>query len=156
MALADVILKWAANAMLNYSANWSSSLPDSTYSIGSSTIACWSTTTRITTSIIGRQWNSQQESMRIRKDIYGDDALAWALYRDGQAAKGPARRIVAALRFRTADARLYFHAEMIYKAVGQTNKARSHLKQALAINSHFQPLLDEVAASEYAALNSAH
>jgi tetratricopeptide (TPR) repeat protein len=91
----------------------------------------------------------------IRKDIYGDDALAWALYRDGQAAKA-LPHIVAALRFRTADARLYFHAGMIYKAVGQTNQARSNLKQALAINSHFQPLLDEVAASEYAALNKAH
>ncbi|MGC2302375.1 tetratricopeptide repeat protein [Candidatus Binatus sp.] len=91
----------------------------------------------------------------IRKDIYGEDALAWALYRDGQAAKA-LPHIVAALRFRTADARLYFHAGMIYKAVGQTNEARSNLKQALAINSHFQPLLDEVAASEYTALNKRH
>lgn len=91
----------------------------------------------------------------IRKDIYGEDALAWALYRDGQAAKA-LPHIVAALRFRTADARLYFHAGMIYKAVGQTNQARSNLKQALAMNSHFQPFLDEVAASEYTALNKKH
>jgi tetratricopeptide (TPR) repeat protein len=91
----------------------------------------------------------------IRKDIYGEDALAWALYRDGQAAKA-LPHIVAALRFRTADARLYFHAGMIYKAVGQTNQARSNLKQALATNSHFQPFLDEVAASEYTALNKEH
>ena len=91
----------------------------------------------------------------IRKDIYGDDALAWSLYRDGQAAKA-LPHIVAALRFRTADARLYFHAGMIYKAVGQANQARSNLRQALAINPHFQPLLDEVAASEYAALNKEH
>ena len=88
----------------------------------------------------------------IRKDIYGEDALAWALYRDGQAAAA-LPHIVAALRFQTADARLYFHAGMIYEAVGQTNKARSNLKHALAINSHFQPILDEVAASEYAALS---
>lgn len=91
----------------------------------------------------------------IRKDIYGEDTLAWALYRDGQAAKA-LPHIVAALRFRTTDARLYFHAGMIYKAVGQTNQARSNLKQALAMNSHFHPLLDEVAASEYAALNKEH
>jgi tetratricopeptide (TPR) repeat protein len=38
-----------------------------------------------------------------RKDIYGEDALAWALYRDGQAAKA-LPHIVAALRFQTADA----------------------------------------------------
>jgi tetratricopeptide (TPR) repeat protein len=91
----------------------------------------------------------------IRKDIYGEDALAWALYRDGQAAKA-LPHIVAALRFRTADARLYFHAGMIYKAVGQTNQARANLKQALAMNLHFQPFLDEVAASEYTALNKQH
>ena len=91
----------------------------------------------------------------IRKDIYGEDMLAWALYRDGQAAKA-LPHIVAALRFRTADARLYFHAGMIYRAVGQYNKARSNLRLALAINSHFQPLLDEVAGSEYAALNKKH
>ncbi len=91
----------------------------------------------------------------IRKDIYGEDALAWALYRDNQAEKA-LPHIVAALRFRTADARLYFHAGKIYQAVGQTNKARSNLAQALAINPHFQPLLDEVAANEYAALNKAH
>ena len=91
----------------------------------------------------------------IRKDIYGEDALAWALYRDGQAATA-LPHIVAALRFRTADARLYFHAGRIYEALGQTTKARSNLKRALAINPHFQPLLDEVAASEYAALSEAH
>ena len=91
----------------------------------------------------------------IRKDIYGEDALAWALYRDGQATKA-LPHIVAALRFQTGDARLYFHAGMIYEALGQTNKARSNLKQALAINSQFQPLLDEVAASEYEALTKAH
>jgi tetratricopeptide (TPR) repeat protein len=91
----------------------------------------------------------------IRKDIYGEDALAWALYRDGQAASA-LPHIVAALRFGTADARLYFHAGMIYRAVGETNKARSNLRQALAINPHFQPLLDEVAASQYAALNKEH
>jgi tetratricopeptide (TPR) repeat protein len=91
----------------------------------------------------------------IRKDIYGEDALAWALYRDGQAEKA-LPHIVAALRFRTADARLYFHAGMIFRAVGQTDKARSNLGQALAINPHFQPLLDEVAANEYGALNKVH
>jgi tetratricopeptide (TPR) repeat protein len=91
----------------------------------------------------------------IRKDIYGEDALAWALYRDGQAEKA-LPHIIAALRFRTADARLYFHTGMIYRAVGQTDKARSNLGLALAINPHFQPLLDEVAANGYAALNKAH
>jgi tetratricopeptide (TPR) repeat protein len=91
----------------------------------------------------------------IRRDVYGEDALAWALYRDGQAAAA-LPHIIAALRFRTVDARLYFHAGLIYQAVGQTDKARLRLRQALAINPHFQPLLDEVAANEYATLNKEH
>jgi tetratricopeptide (TPR) repeat protein len=88
----------------------------------------------------------------IRKDVYGEDALAWALYRDGQAARA-LPHIVTALKFQTVDARLYFHAGMIYQAVGQTSKARANLRKALTINPHFQPLLDEIAASEYARLN---
>jgi len=88
----------------------------------------------------------------IRKDVYGEDALAWALYREGQATQA-LPHIIAALKFQTVDARLYFHAGMIYQAVGQMSKARANLREALMINPHFQPLLDEVAASAYARLN---
>jgi tetratricopeptide (TPR) repeat protein len=89
---------------------------------------------------------------QIRRDIYGDDALAWALYRAGKA-DAALPHIVSALRFKTSDARLYFHAGMIYAALGQNHLARGMLKQALAINPRFQPVLDEVAEREYAALN---
>jgi tetratricopeptide (TPR) repeat protein len=88
---------------------------------------------------------------KIRHDIYGHDALAWALYRDGKAGEA-LPHIVEAIRFETSDARLYFHAGLIYAAVGQNGKARGYLKQALVINPHFQPILDEVAARKYAVL----
>jgi len=91
----------------------------------------------------------------IRKDVYGEDALGWALFRDGQATEA-LPHIIAALKFRTVDARLYFHADMIYEAVGQTSRARANLREALAINTHFQPLVDEVEASGYARLNKKH
>ena len=58
------------------------------------------------------------------------------------------------MRFNTADARLFFHAAMIYAKLGNPRRARACLKRALAINPHFQPILDEVAAREYAALTS--
>ena len=87
----------------------------------------------------------------VRHDIYGQDALAWALYRGGQAAAALAH-ITAALRFGTTDARLYFHAGMIYAALGRNDRARASLARALAINPHFQPLLDDVAAREYTQL----
>jgi tetratricopeptide (TPR) repeat protein len=88
---------------------------------------------------------------QVRQDIYGHDALAWALYRGGKAAEG-LPHIMAALRFGTTDARLYFHAGMIYLALGRKDLARTNLARALAINPHFQPILDEVAAREYAKL----
>jgi tetratricopeptide (TPR) repeat protein len=90
----------------------------------------------------------------VRQDIYGHDALAWALYRGGKAAEA-LPHIVAALRFQTTDARLYFHAGMIYLALGCNDLARARLARALAINPHFQPILDEVAAREYAMLSGA-
>ncbi len=89
---------------------------------------------------------------KIRQDIYGQDALAWALYRDGKLDAALAH-IVSALRFKTSDARLYFHAGMIYAALGRNDLARTMLKRALAINPRFQPILDEVAEHEYAALD---
>ncbi len=89
---------------------------------------------------------------QIRRDIYGDDALAWALYRDGKPDQA-LPHIVSALRFKTTDARLYFHAGMIYLALDRNDRARTMLKQSLAINPRFQPVLDEVAQHEYAALN---
>jgi tetratricopeptide (TPR) repeat protein len=89
---------------------------------------------------------------KIRQDIYGQDALAWALYRDGKP-RVALPHITSALRFKTTDARLYFHAGMIYAAVGHNDQARVMLERALAINPHFQPILDDVARREYVAIN---
>jgi tetratricopeptide (TPR) repeat protein len=89
---------------------------------------------------------------KIRHDIYGHDALAWALYRDGKP-DAALPHIIRALRFKTTDARLYFHAGMVYAELGRNDRARAMLERALAINPHFQPVLDEVAEHEYVALN---
>jgi tetratricopeptide (TPR) repeat protein len=89
---------------------------------------------------------------KIRHDIYGHDALAWALYRDGKP-DAALPHILSALHFKTTDARLYFHAGMVYAALGRNDRARAMLERALAINPHFQPVLDEVAEREYVALN---
>jgi tetratricopeptide (TPR) repeat protein len=92
---------------------------------------------------------------KVRQDIYGEDALAWALYRDGQAAAA-LPHIIAATRFHTTDARLYFHAGLIYAALGRTGEARASLQRSLAINPQFQPLLDQVARREYAKFAADH
>jgi tetratricopeptide (TPR) repeat protein len=93
-----------------------------------------------------------EDEFKIRRDIYGHDALAWALYRDGKP-DAALPHIISALRFKTTDARLYFHEGMIYVALGRNDQARAALGRAITINPHFQPVLDEVAEHEFAALN---
>src|SRR5262249_31371374 len=88
-----------------------------------------------------------QREIEVRKDIYGYDALAWALYHNGRAeeAIGPMKE---ALRLGTKDARLLFHAGMIASRLGETEKAIKFLEHALAINPHFHVLqADEARAA---------
>lgn len=77
--------------------------------------------------------------LETRKDIYGYDALAWALYNDGQveAALEPAQR---ALSLGTKDPRLLYHLGMIELAAGRTADGQDHLREAIALNPAFDPL----------------
>ncbi len=76
-----------------------------------------------------------REAYRRRPSIHGADALAWALYRDGQF--GEARVLIKeALRLGTQDALLHYHAGMIALQF-DVEEARRHLETALAINPHF-------------------
>jgi tetratricopeptide (TPR) repeat protein len=83
-------------------------------------------------------------SLSIRKDVYGWDLHAWALYRSGhpvQAREASDR----ALRLGTRDARLWFHAGMISLALGDEDRAREQLATALEISPAFDPVQAEVA-----------
>ena len=80
----------------------------------------------------------------LRADIYTSDALAWCLYKKGQLAEARAA-IDEALRLGTRDARLLFHAGMIYKALGDRETAAKYLKTTLSINPSFDVLQAEVA-----------
>lgn len=77
--------------------------------------------------------------LETRKDIYGYDALAWALYNDGQAtaALGPAQQ---ALSLGTQDPKLMYHLGMIELAAGHAAEGQGHLRAALALNPAFDPL----------------
>ncbi len=74
-----------------------------------------------------------------RPTIYGADALAWALYKNGDYDEAW-QQSQEALRLETKDATLHFHAGMIAAKRGDAAAARSHLTQALAINPYFSPL----------------
>src|SRR4051794_10039596 len=74
-----------------------------------------------------------------RKDVYGYDALAWALYKNGHVEEAQTA-IASALELGTKDARLLFHAGMISHRVGENDKAEAYLQQALALNPSFHVL----------------
>jgi tetratricopeptide (TPR) repeat protein len=82
--------------------------------------------------------------LRLRKDVYGYDAAAWASYKRGMLEE--ARRFSQqALSRGTRDSRLYYHAGMIAKAQGRTAEARRLLSEALRTNPHFDLLQARVA-----------
>jgi tetratricopeptide (TPR) repeat protein len=76
--------------------------------------------------------------LETRRDIYGWDVLAWALYRNHRVAEAE-RAMANALSQGTVDAMLYYHAGMIERAAGHTVAARADLKRALAVNPLFDP-----------------
>ena len=86
-----------------------------------------------------------------RRDIYGHDVLAWALYKAGRPREALAP-MTEALGLGTRDARLFFHAGMIHRALGDRERAREYLARALATNPHFHVLQAEAAARALSAL----
>src|SRR5438093_719014 len=75
----------------------------------------------------------------IRKDIYGADAVAWTALKAGRLTEAQAA-IEEALRLGTKDAKLFFHAGEIARAVGDEASALSYFKRAAALNPEFDPL----------------
>lgn len=71
-----------------------------------------------------------------RGDVYGDDVLAWTLYKNGRPAEAK-RAATRALRLGTEDAAFHYHAGMIARALGQPRVAARHLERALALDPAF-------------------
>lgn len=87
-----------------------------------------------------------------RTSIFTEDALAWALHRNGRAAEAlPHAR--AALALGTRSAVLHYHLGMIHSALGDRAAARRELEKALSINPYFSPLHAPVARAELATLS---
>ena len=64
---------------------------------------------------------------------------AWALYKAGKPEEAVAP-MTEALRLGTKDAKLFFHAGMIYRSLGQADRAREFLARALSTNPRFHLL----------------
>lgn len=80
-----------------------------------------------------------KKDFSLRQDIYGHDMLAWTLYRNNQYQEA-AKSIKEAMKLGTQDAQIYFHASLIYDAIGQPEVARKMLAKAVDINPHFSIL----------------
>ncbi|MCA1603430.1 MAG: tetratricopeptide repeat protein [Acidobacteria bacterium] len=88
--------------------------------------------------------NIAKRERGVRADIYTCDTLAWCLFKKGEFAEAR-KAIEEALRLGTRDARIHYHAGMIYTALGDRRNGAKHLKRALEINPSFDVLQAEVA-----------
>ena len=80
----------------------------------------------------------------MRKDIYTADVLAWTLYKKGNFEEAK-KASEEAMRLKTGDALILYHAGMIEKQLSNKPKAKELLKKALEINPSFDILQAEIA-----------
>ncbi|HEX7959424.1 MAG TPA: tetratricopeptide repeat protein [Terriglobales bacterium] len=77
-----------------------------------------------------------RREFEVRHDLYTQDALAWALFNNGQ--KQEAMEAARALEsFRLQDPLMLYHLGMICEGFGEREKSRKYLETALAINPQF-------------------
>jgi tetratricopeptide (TPR) repeat protein len=86
-----------------------------------------------------------EEEYRARKNVAVADALAWCLFKSGRPADADAV-MRKALKHKTPDPSLLYHAGAIQAALGRRADAARLLYQALSLNSRFHPV-DANAAS---------
>jgi tetratricopeptide (TPR) repeat protein len=102
---------------------------------------------------LGEAVELARKEFEVRHDVYTWDALAWALYKDGQLAEA-AKASDEATKYGTRDALLHFHAGMIANRLGKADKARSELNAALTINPHFNLLYSRAAQQQLSILSA--
>jgi tetratricopeptide (TPR) repeat protein len=77
-----------------------------------------------------------------KKDIFTADIYAWCLYKKGQFQE--AKKVIdEAMRLKTRDARIFYHAGMIEKSLGNKKAAADYLKKSLELNPAFDILQAE-------------
>ncbi|HEX6731413.1 MAG TPA: tetratricopeptide repeat protein [Pyrinomonadaceae bacterium] len=87
-----------------------------------------------------------------RKDIFTCDSLAWAFFKNGRLEEAK-KFINEALRTGSKDARINYHAGMIYKSLNIPDQAAKYLRLGAVINSSFDPAQAQAAQKMLADLN---
>jgi tetratricopeptide (TPR) repeat protein len=93
------------------------------------------------------------EEHKLTKNVNEADTLAWCYYKNGMQAQAKAA-ITTALAQNTSDARIFFHAGMIYAKDGNRISAGKFLSQALSVNPNFSPVFAKTAADTLKELGS--
>jgi tetratricopeptide (TPR) repeat protein len=77
-----------------------------------------------------------RRAYREREDVYSRDALALALYRNGELAQA-AKLAESVLAAGVPEARLLYHAGLVLRAAGAAARGGEAMQRALALNPHF-------------------
>ena len=77
-----------------------------------------------------------ESAIQKRQDVNTQDVLAWAYYRAGRYKDALAAE-QQAMRLGTRNPMFYYHVGMIYDGLGDAEKARLNVQEALRINPHF-------------------
>jgi tetratricopeptide (TPR) repeat protein len=85
-----------------------------------------------------------QAELETRRDVFGYDLLAWALYKQGRPLEARAA-MSNALAQGTQDALLFYHAGMIERAAGNPATAADYLRRALAVAPEFDAIAPSIA-----------
>lgn len=102
----------------------------------------------------GSALEEAESAYRVQRSIFAADALAWCHYKNGNYEAARAL-IEEAIRYRTPDAMLYYHAGVIHARLGDRHQARRHLERALGLNDRFDPIHADIAAQTLASLAAA-
>jgi hypothetical protein len=100
---------------------------------------------------VPRVLREARAEIRGRRDVYGYDLLAWALYKSRRIDEAR-KASTLALGQGTEDAILLYHAAMIAVAAGDSIGARSLLSRTLTLNPMFSATQSPLAQATLAAL----
>lgn len=79
-----------------------------------------------------------QAAYRTFKNVQVTDTLAWCYYKKGFYSEAR-KNIRLAMRWKTPDAMLFYHAGLIHAKLGEREQARQFLQKALNLNPRFHP-----------------
>ncbi|MBI1822111.1 MAG: tetratricopeptide repeat protein [Nitrospirae bacterium] len=85
-----------------------------------------------------------EKELDARRDIYTYDILSWVYYQNKDYTKAD-HAVKRALKLGTPDARILFHAGMIFLAEGKRKESKSCLEKALKLNPYFHPVYARLA-----------